>query len=370
MTDQRAQQGSDILILGGGAIGLATALELAGRGLTVRVLERQQAGRESSWAGAGILSTLPPWNYGEAVRRLAEYSLSLYPDWVERLRQQARTDPEYRTTGMAVLPPWEIDAVQAWIDTGGHAEPYLPDFVLRALPPESSGLWLPQVAQVRNPRLIQALREALGQLGVMIETDTEVVSIDTTNARVTGIKTARGPRQAENYVLCAGAWSSTLLGPLAGALAVRPVRGQILLYQAQPDRLPAIVYQADHYLVPRADGHILAGSTLEEVGFDKRTTQDAHVRLHAEVTRLLPDVAAHGPIRHWAGLRPGSHGNIPTIGRHPQLENLYTNTGHFRYGATFAPGSTRLLADLIQGHASQIDTTPYAWPAAASSTLL
>jgi glycine oxidase len=141
----------------------------------------------------------------------------------------------------------------------------------------------------------------------------------------------------------------------------------MLLYQAAAGRLPGIVYQRRHYLVPRADGHILAGSTLEDVGFDKDTTPAAFDELHGFVGRLLPDVAASGPIRHWAGLRPGSPDNVPIISRHPDLDNLFVNSGHFRYGVTMAPASAELLADLVLGTLPALDPSPYAWPAPAVS---
>lgn len=362
MMQARPAQITDILILGGGAIGLATALEFSARGFSVRLLERQQPGQESSWAGAGILSLLLPWDYGEAVCRLAEYSLALYPDWIDSLRTLARTDPEYRRTGMAVLASWPEARAAAWMRAGGQAQAGLPEAVQQALPADSHGLWLPYVAQVRNPRILRALIEAAHAKGVVIESDTEATAIRVAGARITRIETARGPRCAEHYVLCAGAWSRRLLGDRAQGLAVRPIRGQMLLYRATPDRLPAIIYRDGFYLVPRADGHLLAGSTLEDAGFDKTPTPAAHQTLHAEVARLLPDVAAQGPIRHWAGLRPGSPENIPCIGRHPQIENLYANTGHYRYGLTLAPGSVRLLADLFSGRASALPAAPYAWP--------
>jgi glycine oxidase len=143
----------------------------------------------------------------------------------------------------------------------------------------------------------------------------------------------------------------------------------MLLYRTKPGRLPCIVHEGGHYLVPRSDGHILAGSSLEEVGFDKATTATAHAELHAFVARMLPDVAAAGPVRHWAGLRPGSPGNVPIIDRHPELINLYANTGHFRYGVTLAPASAEMLAHLALGTASSIDITPYRWSARVAATV-
>lgn len=347
-----------IIVIGGGIAGLASAWELARRGARVEVLERGEPGRESSWAGAGILSLLLPWDYPAAVTDLAEASLRLYPDWIAGLRAHAATDPEYRCTGMLVLPPYDGARAAA----GAPLPPTLAALAAALPAPAGHPLWLPGVAQVRNPRLLQAMREALANCGVAIHDRLGAVAIETAADQVVAAVAGDRRWQADLYMVAAGAWSAELLGPHAAGLPVRPVRGQMLLYRAAPGRLPAIVYQDGHYLVPRADGHILAGSTLEEAGFDKSTTAAAGAELATLVTALLPDVAAAGPLRHWAGLRPGSPGNVPIIGRHPLLANLYVNAGQFRYGVTLAPASAAHLADLVDGRPPQFGQHSYAWP--------
>lgn len=344
------QVNTHIIVIGGGIAGLASAWALARRGARVEVLERGELGRESSWAGAGILSLLLPWDYPAAVTDLARHSLALYPDWIAGIRAHATVDPEFRRSGMLIRPPY--DAARA---TPGAPLP-------AELAQYGHGLWLPEVAQVRNPRLLQALREALGQAGVVIHDQVGAVALENRAGQVTAAVAGGRRWQAEQYVVAAGAWSAELLGPLAAGLPVYPVRGQMLLYRAAPGRLPCVVYQGGHYLVPRADGHILAGSTLEEAGFDKTPTEAARAELAAFVAGILPDVAAQGPIRHWAGLRPGSPGNVPIIGRHPELANLHVNTGHFRYGVTLAPASAEHLADLIAETPPKLDPHAYTWP--------
>jgi glycine oxidase len=339
-----------ILVIGGGIAGLASAWTLAQRGARVEVVERGDLGRESSWAGAGILSLLLPWDYPALVTDLAEHSLALYPDWIAGIRAHAETDPEYRRTGMLIRPPFDVDRA------GPHPPP----------PPElaalGNGLWRPNVAQVRNPRLLAALREALTHIGVAIHTQTGPVTLSKDGSRVASAQAGGHRWTADHYVVAGGAWSTELLGPLAAGLPVHPVRGQMLLYRDKPGRLPCIVYENGHYLVPRADGHILAGSTLEEAGFDKTPTAAARLELQTFVNRLLPDVAAQGPIQHWAGLRPGSPGNVPIIDRHPDLDNLHANTGHFRYGVTLAPASAEILADRIENRSEKLTPHTYAWP--------
>jgi glycine oxidase len=344
----------DILVIGAGVAGLSTAWALHRRGHRVAVVERGDIGRESSWAGAGILSLLMPWNYSAALAELAERSVGQYPGWLADIGQASPLDPEYLRSGMLVVGD-ASPVAQAWLKR--HPAPETP----AALAAFGPGLWLPDVAQVRNPRLLHALVDALRRSGVAIHEHAGDIRLETADSQVSA---AVGNRrwQADRYVVAAGAWSAELLGPLAAALPVRPVRGQMLLYKAEPGRLPCILFDDGKYLVPRADGHILAGSTLEEVGFDKSTTGEARAALHDLVRRHLPDVADRGPVMHWAGLRPGSPDNVPIVDRHPKLANLYVNAGHFRYGVTLAPACAELLADRIENKTAGPLHRFCAWP--------
>jgi glycine oxidase len=351
-----------VLVVGGGIAGLASAWELALAGLRVTLIERRETGRESSWAGAGILSALLPWDYGRPVNRLIHDSLARFPAWIERLRQTAATDPEYRRRGMLVLPPFDAAAADTWLNQHGLGLERTPEAVTHAVPEAGAGLWLGHVAQVRNPRILRALREACLASGVDIREMTAATGLKSAGDRVTGVLTAEGAWSADDYVLSTGAWSAQLLESLSPSLPVRPVRGQMLLYESPPGSLPCVVYRAGAYLVPRDDGLILAGSTVEDVGFDTSTTAEAHASIRAFAAGILPDLADRTPIRHWSGLRPGSPENVPIIARHPGLANLYLNTGHFRYGVTMAPASAALLAALLLGQPTRIDATPYAWP--------
>lgn len=344
---------ADFLVVGGGVIGLSSALELAWQGVRVDVLERGRCGGESSWAGGGILSPLLPWDYPAAVTNLTQLSCRLFPEWVGRVAEISGIDPEYRLSGMRVLPPFDAEKAAQWC--ASH------DVRMER---EGGALWLPDAAQVRNPRLIKALRLALERLGVRIVEQAEVTGIVSTGNRVGRLDTTVGPVAAEQYIVSAGAWSKKLLGELGEQVDIKPVRGQMLLYKARPGMLRQIILQSGTYLIPRADGHILAGSTLEDVGFDKTTTDEAEKMLHSKALNLLPELADAEFVKHWAGLRPGSPENIPIIARHPQMENLYLNSGHFRYGVTMAPASAHILANLLYGRIQPLDVSPYGWPSA------
>lgn len=349
------------LILGGGINGLLSALLLRQAGLEVHVLERGATGRESSWAGAGILSLLLPWDYGPEVNALALRGRALWPEWAERLRAASGIDPEYIPCGMAVLDLEHRDRALAWCDAHGEAVAQLPFAFARMAETAGNVLWLPNVAQARNPRIMRALRAAALRAGVVLHEHSPATSLQTDGARVTGVETPGGVFSADSVVVAAGAWSTRLLAETGHAPTITPVRGQIVLLKAEPNLLPGILYRHGHYLVPRADGLILAGSTLEEVGFDQTTTTQVRAELLDFAYSAMPALRQAEIVAQWAGLRPGSPGNVPTIDRHPELENLYVNSGHFRYGVTMAPAAGEVLLHRMLGTASAVDSAPYAW---------
>lgn len=355
--------GADYLIIGGGIIGCATAMELARRGARVAVVDRGRLGGESTWAGGGILSPLLPWDYPGPVTRLTAWSAGLYPQWVAGLIADTGLDPEYLPDGMLVLPPFERRKAVAWGEAHGmRVEQVAAHRIMPELERSGEALWLPGVAQVRNPRLAQVLARWLELRGVEVIDDTEVRRILFADNRISGVETSRGEMTAATYIVAAGAWSAGLLGELAPPVVLNPVRGQMLLFRIAPGALSRVVMQNGIYLIPRKDGHVLAGSTLENAGFDKSTTEEAATLLRRVAGEIFPGLRGQEPVMHWAGLRPGSPHNIPVIDRHPHMENLYLNTGHFRYGVTMAPGSALLLASRIFREEPPVHIAPYDWP--------
>ena len=371
---------TDAIVIGGGIAGLATAHRLLQSGMAVTILERGRCGREASWAGAGILSPLLPWNYAEPVTRLTQLSNKLYPGFIETLRQQAGIDPEYQASGMLVLPDssmlppehdeacYQRNSAEAWC--ARHAltlQRVRSHEIAPALARDEEALWLPETRQVRNPRLLQALIASITRSGgAAIIENTEVTDWKVERGQVRSIRTSGGDEySAACYIVTAGAWSRQLLREYGSKLQIRPVRGQILLFKLPPGMLSPIVLREreDFYLIPRRDGHILAGSTVEEAGFNREATSEARKALLAKAHALLPALAEDTLASHWAGLRPGSPGNIPVIDRHPDIGNLYLNSGHYRYGVTMAPGSALILGNMILGQPQPLDVTPYRWPA-------
>ena len=349
---------SDCLIIGAGAIGLSSAIELLQRGAKVTILERGATGKESSWAGGGILSPLCPWDYPDEVTRLSSRGAALFPAWAEALYSTTGIDPEYELSGMLVLQPFDASIAQSWCETHDVPLEFLNTANLPQLVP-AEALYLPGVAQVRNPRLMRALRARVEILGGCIVEHCEVHEVLQVNGKVRGLTTSIAEYQAENYIVTAGAWSKQLLGQHALQIDIKPIKGQMLLFKFTAPPLNHVVLQGNMYLIPRRDGHLLVGSTLEDVGFDKNITQAAHDSLRQRAAAVLPRLHDMPLIQQWAGLRPASPRNIPTIGRHPHLKNLYLCSGHFRYGVTMATASVEILLNEIMNEPQAMDVTAY-----------
>lgn len=353
------------IVVGAGIAGMLSAYQLALAGGQVLVLDASGVGRESSWAGGGIVSPLYPWRYSAAVTALTHWSQGFYPGFGERLLASTGVDPEVYTTGLYWLDlPDEAEAL-AWAERKGCE--LLPVKMaqvcgrIEALGETfTRALHMPGVANVRNPRLLQALRAELARLpGVRLLEQCAVLGFQLSEGRVRGVATQDGVLEAERVVLAAGAWSGELLARLGLHLPVEPVKGQMILYKCEPDYLPAMVLAEGRYAIPRRDGHVLVGSTLEHVGFDKTPTGDALASLKASAEKMLPGLAQREIVGHWAGLRPGSPDGIPFIGEVPELPGLWLNCGHYRNGLVLAPASCELLKNLMLGETPIVDPTPY-----------
>ena len=343
---------TDCIVIGAGLIGMLTARELVNAGLRVTVLDRQQPGRESSWAGGGILSPLYPWKYADAVNQLASWSQQRYADLCQQLIDQSGIDPQWTQTGLLIADVEEPDLLDRWQSRFSVELQKVTAKQIQVIEPElgiavAEAAWLPGVAQVRNPRLVQALRASLEQAGVKFHTECPAQAWITTGGKVSAVKTPEGDLSADAYIVASGAWSGELLATTGLQLPVEPVRGQMLLFNAPPGLVRTITLYKTRYVIPRRDGRVLVGSTLEHVGFDNQTTAAARNDLKASAYELIPALARHAIEQHWSGLRPGSPEGIPAIGPHPHLENLFINAGHFRNGVVLGPASARLVADHV-----------------------
>lgn len=366
---------SEFLIVGGGVIGLLVARELAAAGAQVTLVEQGRCCQESSWAGGGIVSPLYPWRYSPAVTALASQAQQAYPQLAAQLLDETGIDPELERTGLLMLDARDEDDALQWAATNRKAlHAVAPAFIYdreRGLAPGfRKGLWMPDIANIRNPRLGKALLDSLNRnTHVQIREQTRVVSLQASGGP------GRGRRRiahvevfsagvvericAEHVVITAGAWTGGMLEDLGVTLPVVPVKGQMLLFRPPRRLLNTMVLTEGRYLIPRRDNHLLIGSTLEHTAFDKSTTDEALRSLRRSAEALLPALAMCRVERQWAGLRPGAPDGVPFIGRVPGVDNVYVNAGQYRNGLVLAPASAQLLVDIVLGRQPSVDPTPY-----------
>lgn len=360
---------SDFTIVGGGINGLLLARELADSGASICLLDQGYFGQEASWAGGGIISPLYPWRYKPAITALASWAQDFYPQLSHRLLEETGIDPELQQSGLLMLAAEDSEQALAWAKSNDKdIEPVAGDFLMSREPvlsrEFSSGLWMPAVANVRNPRLIRALVASLSKASnVSLVEQCKVEELITTGDRVSALRFAEpsSPQSIEvkQLVITAGAWSGEILKAHASAIRVEPVKGQMLLFKLPQKMTRSIILHRGRYLIPRIDGHLLVGSTLEYNGFDKQSTEEARHSLLKSAFQMMPCLQEYPVVAQWAGLRPGAPEGVPYIGKVEGLENLYLNAGQFRNGLVLAPASARLMADLLLERDTIVDPEPY-----------
>ena len=363
---------SDFLVIGGGIIGMLSSYTLACKGFSVRLIESQRCGQEASWAGGGIVSPLNPWDYPPSITKLASLSQRSYPLLVEQLLDRTGIDSELYQTGMMTILPDDdsssrgiAEKALAWASQYEIELESIESFFIDQRQPglgqnPQQGLWMPQVCNVRNPRLLSALKKAISQQPLIsVHENTPVTEFLFEQGKAQGVLTKAGKFYADKTLVTCGAWSHQLINTMGAEVKIWPIRGQMLLYKPRPGLLNTIVLSGNRYLIPRRDGHILVGSTLEDVGFDKTTTDEAYAELKAFAESMLPALADYPVIQQWAGLRPASPAGIPQIGPVSGCGNLFINAGHFRNGVVLAPGSVQILIEQMLGEPTSLDCQPY-----------
>jgi len=343
---------TDCIIIGGGIIGMLTARNLQIAGYKVRIIEKGETGRESSWAGGGIISPLYPWRYKDSITELATWGQAHYQSLSEQLKQDTDIDPEYTSNGLLIISPdEEAEAVNWAKQFSSRLSIISPNQVSQIEPAmqtqEYSGIWMEAIAQVRNPRLVKALRTDIDHRGIEVISRTEVTSFKLQNQKITGVSTKKGDFEADQFAVCSGAWTGELLKPLGIEIPITPVQGQMILFKAGEKDITRIVLEEDRYIIPRRDGRVLFGSTVEHVDFNKQVTAQAKQELHDIAIERFPILKNMEIEHHWAGLRPGSPDGVPMISQHPEYENLFINAGHFRNGVVLAPASCQLITEIM-----------------------
>ncbi len=323
---------SDCLIIGGGVIGMMSARALAISGATVTLIEQRACGKESSWAGGGIISPLYPWMYSDVVNELSMASQAVYEELCATLFADTGIDTEYIRSGLLMMDEYDRYEAIDWMAVHKvNAEKH------------PQGALFTSVAQVRNPRLLKALKSDILKRGVEIVEFSKVEELIVEKDKVLGVKTEHKNYYGDNSIICGGAWSSALLDIKN---EVYPVKGQMIVIKSKPGVLEHIVLDKGRYLIPRKDGRILIGSTTENVGFDRSLNKQVGVELLEFASSRFTALRGASIEHHWSGFRPASKSGV-MIKKYEKLEGLYLNTGHLRNGLNMAPESAERLLALI-----------------------
>lgn len=353
----------DVVIVGGGIVGLSTALAAAERGARVIVLEQGKPGRESSWAGAGIIYAWAPSHAKNGFDWLMARGAELHVSTARRLLETTGIDTEFRRSGeilVAKAEASELDQELNALNSHGSAARRITMEQARALEPELSSalrgaVEVPEVARFRPPRHLRALELACARAKVRLISDDAVRSIASKDGQVIGVRTETALYTGDHVVLAAGAWTSGLLAGLGLNVPIRPLRGQIALLKTQAPILRRVISTGYEYLVPRDDGRVLVGSTREDVGFDKRTTASAIRGLLASAALMAPALDGADVEMTWSGLRPATPDGMPILGAIPGHAGLWIAAGHTRYGLHLGPVTGEVLTELMISGRTEAD---------------
>ena len=343
---------SDVIIIGGGIIGLSLAWEVRKQGASVLVVERGESGHESSRAAGGMLA-----NCGDetpaALQHLATASAGMYPEFVHQIQDESGMHVDLRSQGTLLFPrpglamkkiygasplPAPLAQLEPWLASEGRTAFLLKE---RSVCPRA---------------LAEAALKAAKHRGVDVSSGNKVLSVDIVDGRVAGVTTEKTSYHAPKVVNCAGAWAGQI-GPCG--IPTRPVKGQMVCF-AMPSRelLKHVVRSPEIYLIPRSNGRLLAGATVEEAGFDKRTIPDTIQQLRRAAISMLPALSNAHVLEDWAGLRPGTPDGLPILGA-TSISGYFVATGHFRDGILLAPITARLMAQVIGGIRPEYDLTRF-----------
>jgi glycine oxidase len=346
----------EIVIIGGGVIGLSIARALALRGVRdVTVIEKGEFCREASWAAGGILAPQVEADASNDFLALACASRDMYPQFAKALLDESGIDIELDTTGTLYVAFSEAEEREFrarfdWQRGEGLSIEWLNGEAARGLEPALSegvrcALRFPNDYQVENRRLCEALEISNRKLGTLLFDHCEVQNVRVDGGKVRGVETAKGFIGASAVVIAGGAWSSAV-DPIP-KLQVEPVRGQMLCFRPEPQLTRHVIYSSRGYLIPRRDGRLLAGSTSEHVGFDKRVTEEGLKAISSMAAEIAPLVATLRPVDSWAGFRPRASDDLPVLGTSTKIDGLCYATGHYRNGILLTPITGALLADAI-----------------------
>lgn len=361
----------DLIVVGGGCVGLGVAGELAANH-SVTLLDKDDPGRGASYAAAGMLAPVMEAEYGEPeLLDLCLESHRIYPEFVESLEEETGRDLGFRTEGTLGLAfdqagVAELDRKVDYLNRLEFSVEELGPDRVRELEPRisnyvSKGIRIDSEYQIDNRRLVDALEERCRSRGVSIRDHEPVEEFDVKNGRVQAVNTNKDTYRADEYVLCAGAHSGhfdELPGP--DQIPVRPVKGQALSVQlSEPPEVQHVLRSPDVYCVPKDDGRLVVGATMEEEGFDTTVTAGAVLDLLHDAYEMVPFIYENELLETWAGLRPASRDSLPILGPSSVTENLTFASGHYRNGILLTPITVQLITDWIEDRATPDHLDPF-----------
>jgi glycine oxidase len=351
----------DVVIIGGGIIGLSLSIALRKRGATVLIVERGEPGREASHAAGGMLVDCPLETHA-ALQSLATASARMYPEFAYELEVESGMKVDLRDHGAIVFPreeqlhEWQ-EAWRASVAIRARARELQPGLASTSRP-----AFFVKERSVDPRALTTAAFKAAKSRRVDFSSGNEVTSVTIADGRATGVATTKSIFSAANVVNCAGAWSGQIaFSPITPCtFPIRPVKGQMLcLGSPSRELLKHVIRSPEVYLIPRSDGRILAGATVEEAGFDKRTDPATMQRFHRAAIALIPELQNAKILEDWAGLRPGTPDALPILGA-TSTPGYHVATGHFRDGILLAPITAQVMTDVITGVAPTHDLAAFA----------
>lgn len=362
----------DFAVVGGGVLGLSLAWELARRSQSVCVIDQSGLGQSTSWGGAGIFP--PPKNAAthDPMEQLRTIAHDLHRDWSKRLLQDTGVDNQLLPCGAiyfarsdAESAALRVEMLQSQLD--GVICHEIDRMSLQSLEPTLGSIvdqikiayHLPDEMQLRAPFHLQGLKKACEQLGVHLLPQSKVAPLEVSGKEVQALQTPDQKIRAKHYCICTGTWAPQLLDPIGIKLPVEPWRGQLIIWDAPQTYFTRVINEGLRYFVPRQDGVLLVGATVEDVGFNEATTPEAVKDLHEYAKEIVPELGSQEPKRAWAGLRPKTPDGLPFMDRVPGVENLSVCAGHFRSGLHLSPASAVFMSSLLLDDKPPLDPNPF-----------
>jgi glycine oxidase len=359
----------DVVVVGGGVVGCAVALRLVKAGARCTVVERSVPGAEASSAAAGILAPQAEADGPGAFLSLCLRSRALYPDFIEEVEALSGLRVGFRRSGVlhVAFAEASLEKLRARVELQraeglsaelldgkgvGRLEPTLNPAILGAALFGDDG-------SVDNRLLMRALSMAAERAGARFVTG-HVRAVLESAGRASGVDVDGEQLRADAVVVAAGAWTGLVPGCGLSPRQIRPARGQMVMLRSRLPLLAHVAFSDEGYLVPRADGHLLAGSTVEFEGFAKEVTAQGLSRILGLAMRMLPSLADVPVVETWAGLRPFTEDRLPVLGPGP-LGGLFLASGHFRNGILLAPVTAELLSEAVLGRATTLSLEPFRW---------